>query len=333
MNTNRNQQPIRIEAKSVEQAITLACVKLNVSKEALAYKVLKEPKQGLVSFFMGAKAEIEAWPRAAGPRGHNSDRKGAEHGPSQGRSQGRSHGRGDGRSDSRSDGRDNSAKSSENRDRKHQAKSGGKERYERTRHEERQPREERAPAEPLSPELQAQLENDIREFCKDLCERITGENVTVTSNMTEGKLKLEVDNAAIANIIQTNTKFVESLEHILRKKPRNLKQELPFRIFIDAQGSRKGREEELARIAKEKAEEVVSTGQKCVLDYKSAADRKIIHMALENDSRVYTKSIGNGPSRKLMILLSRGRKTESNSGQGTEQGTEQGSGKRIDANS
>jgi predicted RNA-binding protein Jag len=88
MNTNRNQQPIRIEAKSVEQAITLACVKLNVSKEALAYKVLKEPKQGLVSFFMGAKAEIEAWPRAAGQRGHKSDRKGAEHGPSHGRSHG-----------------------------------------------------------------------------------------------------------------------------------------------------------------------------------------------------------------------------------------------------
>jgi spoIIIJ-associated protein len=136
--------------------------------------------------------------------------------------------------------------------------------------------------------------------------------------MTDGKLKLEVDNAAIAEIIQTNTKFVESLEHILRKKPRHLKQELPFRIFIDAQGSRKGREEELVRIAKEKAEEVVSTGQKCVLDYKSAADRKIIHMALENDSRVYTKSIGNGPSRKLMILLSRGRKND----QSTEQNSE-----------
>jgi spoIIIJ-associated protein len=131
--------------------------------------------------------------------------------------------------------------------------------------------------------------------------------------MTDGKLKLEVDNAAIAEIIQTNTKFVESLEHLLRKKPRHLKQELPFRIFIDAQGSRKGREEELVRIAKEKADEVAATGQKCVLDYKSAADRKIIHMALENDTRVYTKSIGNGPSRKLMILVSRGKKNDQNS--------------------
>jgi spoIIIJ-associated protein len=286
MNTNRNQQPIRIEAKSIEQAITLACVKLNVSKEGLEYKVIKEPKQGLVSFFIGAKAEIEAWPKSSGghrgQRRERGDRKGAEHGE-----------------------RDNHRHGGPRQrdDRRQHAKGSG-----RDRRDERPAREDRAPAEPLSPEVQAQLEKDIGQFCKELCERIVGESVSVSSAMTEGKLRIEVDNAAIAEIIQTNTKFVESLEHLLRKRPRNLKQELPFRIFIDAQGSRKGREEELARIAREKAEEVVATGQKCILDFKSAADRKIIHMALENDSRVYTKSIGNGPSRKLMILLSRGRK-------------------------
>ena len=74
MQTNRSSQTIRIEAKSVEQAITLACVKLNVAKEALDFKVLKEPKAGLVSFFMGAKAEIEAWPRSNGARGGRHDR-------------------------------------------------------------------------------------------------------------------------------------------------------------------------------------------------------------------------------------------------------------------
>jgi spoIIIJ-associated protein len=288
MNTNRNRQPIRIEAKSVEQALTLACVKLNLSKEDLEYKVLKEPKQGLVSFFMGAKAEIEVWPRSSSNRGQRSERKGAEQGRDSGRNAGRH---------------------SDNRDRRPNAKASGKDRMER-KSEPRPPREERAPAEPLTPETQAQLERDISQFCKELCERIVGETVEVSSMMEEGKMKLEVDNAAVAAIIQSNTKFVESLEHLLRKKPRYLKQELPFRIFIDAQGSRKGREEELIRIAKEKAEEVVATGQKCVLDYKSAADRKIIHMALENDTRVYTKSIGNGPSRKLMILLSRGRRSE-----------------------
>jgi spoIIIJ-associated protein len=286
MNTTRNRQPIRIEAKSVEQALTLACVKLNLAKEDLEYKIIKEPKPGLVSFFMGAKAEIEVWQRTT--RSHRSERKGAEHG----------------RDSSRPNGRP-----TDHKDRRQNMRASGKDRHER-KSPERAPREERAPAEPLTPETQAQLERDINLFCKELCERIVGETVDVSSTMEEGKLKLEVDNAAVASIIQSNTKFVESLEHLLRKRPRYLKQELPFRIFIDAQGSRKGREEELIRIAKEKADEVVATGQKCVLDYKSAADRKIIHMALENDTRVYTKSIGNGSSRKLMILLSRGRRPD-----------------------
>ncbi|MEZ4743631.1 MAG: R3H domain-containing nucleic acid-binding protein [Bdellovibrionota bacterium] len=39
-----------------------------------------------------------------------------------------------------------------------------------------------------------------------------------------------------------------------------------------------------------------------VLNYKSSYDRKIIHMALDKDEKVYTKSIGSGPNRKLMIL-------------------------------
>ena len=39
-----------------------------------------------------------------------------------------------------------------------------------------------------------------------------------------------------------------------------------------------------------------------VLNYRNSYDRKIIHMALDKDRRVYTKSIGSGANRKLMIL-------------------------------
>lgn len=313
MESYTTQKTIRIEAKSVEQAVTLACVKLNVSKEGLEFKVLKEVKPGLVSFFLGAKAEIEAWQKPVHSRdrggrkgangGRDGERSASQKSNSERHNSASSAGRDNGRDNNRDGGHDGA---------RQQSARGP--RTERPRFEERTPREERPPAEPLTPEVQAQLEGDIRKFCVDLCGMIVGETVKVTSTMTDGKMMLEVDNAAIASIIQSNTKFVECLEHILRKKPRDLKQELPFRIFIDAQGSRKGREEELARIALDKAAEVVATGQKCILDYKSAADRKVIHMALENDSRVYTKSIGNGPSRKLMILVSRGRNNDQANG-------------------
>ena len=312
--TQVSNQSIRIEAKTVEAAIVMACFKLGVTQDSIEYEVLKQPKGGLLSFF-GGKAEIKAWARS-GRQGANRAERGGQPNRGGDRSQ---NGRGD-RKDMKAGGRDqqqsgrdgnrdqNRNRSGNGRKDQQQARGPGRDRNEERKPREFTPREERPPAEPLTPEVVAQLEIEIRNFCKELCEKIVGETVNVTSQMDPDKLKLEVDNAAIAELIQQQGKFIESLEHILRKKPRHLKQDLPFRIFIDAQGSRKGREEELARVAREKADHVAETGQKVVLDYKSAADRKIVHMTLENDNRVYTKSIGTGSNRKLMILASRGRK-------------------------
>lgn len=317
-----NTKEIRIEAKTIEAAVVMACVKLGVTQDNIEYEVLKQPKSGFMSIF-GGKAEIKAWPR--GRQGaHKGQRSGSNGGErhnvrdargendqiqSRGdqNSRGRNH-------DSRTqkagerDSRDNrGGRNNGQRGRNNHQDRGGRQEHER-KPREFTPREERPPAEPLTAEMLTQLEGEIRTFCKELCEKIVGETVTVTSNMTPERLQLEVDNAAIAQLIGEQGKFIESLEHILRKKPRHLKQDLPFRIFIDAQGSRKGREDEIARAAQDKANHVAETGQKVVLDYKSAADRKIVHMTLENDQRVYTKSIGTGSGRKLMILPSRGRK-------------------------
>ena len=92
------------------------------------------------------------------------------------------------------------------------------------------------------------------------------------------------------------------MEHILRKKPRHLRQELPFRIFVDVGGIRQKREEDLIQMAVDLSAKVSENKRPIVLNYKSSYDRKIIHMALDKDDRVYTKSIGSGPNRKLMIL-------------------------------
>jgi spoIIIJ-associated protein len=310
---------VRIEAKTIEAAVVMACVKLGVTQDNIEYEVLKQPKTGLMSIF-GGKAEIKAWARNSGgrqgaqaqrDRGHDQNRHGQRRdarGPREDGRNGQGHhqgqqGNGQGNGHGNTQGRRGPQKS-----RSHNRDQNQSDRPRFNTNQERTPREERVPAEPLAPEVLAQVELEIREFCKDLCEKIVGEPVKVSSTMTEDRMQVEVDNAAIAQMIQEQSKFVESLEHLLRKKPRHLKQDLPFRIFIDAQGSRKGRELEIGKVAKEHADQVASTGQKVVLDYKSAADRKIVHMTLEGDERVYTKSIGSGSGRKLLILPSRGKR-------------------------
>lgn len=159
--------------------------------------------------------------------------------------------------------------------------------------------------EPLSNERMEALKDELRDFCSGIVSRVAGEPVNVAASVDDGRLVLDVESEAIAQLINKNSKLAEAMEHILRKKPRHLRQELPFRIFVDVSGMRKKREEELIQMAFGLSQQVHDNKRPITLNYKSAYDRKIIHMALDKDERVYTKSIGSGPNRKLMILPNR----------------------------
>lgn len=172
-----------------------------------------------------------------------------------------------------------------------------------TRRSEPAPRtEENAEVAELTPEQSRELVEDLRSFCAGICSQVAGEIVGVEADLQDDRLVLNIQNEYMAGQLQKNSKLAEALEHILRKKPRHLKRELPFRIFIDANDLRVKREQELIEMAHDLSNKVHENKRPIVLNYKSSYDRKIIHMALDKDDRVYTKSIGSGPNRKLMIL-------------------------------
>lgn len=156
--------------------------------------------------------------------------------------------------------------------------------------------------EPLDEATQAEVSKDISDFCAEICRHMTGESPVVSATVENDRLCLNIESESIGSLIQKNSRLAEALEHLLRKKPRYLKRELPFRIFVDAQGVRAARELELVDIAKDISSQVAANQKPMVLDYKSSYDRKIIHMALDGDSKVTTKSIGSGPNRKLMVI-------------------------------
>jgi spoIIIJ-associated protein len=154
----------------------------------------------------------------------------------------------------------------------------------------------------LSPQEIEELKEDLRQFCEGICAKVSGQSVSVNAEIVEDRLVLDIDDEYLSTQIMKNSKLAESLEHILRKKPRHLKRELPFRVFVDVKGVRRKREFDLVELAQDLSEKVHENRRPIVLNYKSSYDRKIIHMALDKDERVYTKSIGSGPNRKLMIL-------------------------------
>jgi len=155
---------------------------------------------------------------------------------------------------------------------------------------------------PLTEQEITSLREELADFCEGICSRIADEEVKVNHALENGRLVLNIESDTLATQIAKNTKLAEALEHILRKKPRHLRRELPFRIFVDCNSLRRDRENELVEMANDLSIKVSENKKPVVLNYRSSYDRKIIHMALDKDDKVYTKSIGSGPNRKLMIL-------------------------------
>ncbi|MCX6108717.1 MAG: Jag N-terminal domain-containing protein [Proteobacteria bacterium] len=258
--------PVTIEGKSLEQALVKAAGSLGCTQDEIEYRVTKEETaRGLFSFFKNQVVVIEAWPKARA----QTERPRRER---------------------------------RERDRDREPRTTRPRSSERNRDEDQA---DAVKAEPLSAEQVDALKEELRLFCAGICAHIAGEPVDVEASIDDGRLVLNIDHPFISEQIHKNSKLAEALEHILRKKPRHLRQELPFRIFADVSGVRRKREDDLIQMAFDLSAQVHENKRPIVLNYKSSYDRKIIHMALDRDDRVYTKSIGSGPNRKLMILPSK----------------------------
>lgn len=74
-------------------------------------------------------------------------------------------------------------------------------------------------------------------------------------------------------------------------------------VTIDIEQYRRRREEQLVSLAERMAERVRDIGEPITLEPMSAAERRLVHLALVDDPDVETNSVGEGDSRKVVISL------------------------------
>lgn len=82
----------------------------------------------------------------------------------------------------------------------------------------------------------------------------------------------------------------------------NEKNSVKVKGIIDIENYRAKREETLIGLGHKLAAKARKTGQKVVLEPMNPQERRIIHMALQNDRRVTTYSEGEEPYRKVVIV-------------------------------
>ena len=71
--------------------------------------------------------------------------------------------------------------------------------------------------------------------------------------------------------------------------------------IIDINGYRKRREESLKRYAREQAELAKRKGYNISLYYMNSMERRLVHMALQEDPDIITSSEGREPYRRIII--------------------------------
>ena len=126
-------------------------------------------------------------------------------------------------------------------------------------------------------------------------------DVTIDVKEKNGYLVFDLKGKNLGILIGRRGDTLDSLQFLLNLVI-NEKNAAKVKGIIDIENYRAKREDTLIGLSHKLAAKARKTGQKVVLEPMNPQERRIIHMALQNDRRVSTYSEGEEPYRKVVIV-------------------------------
>ena len=176
--------------------------------------------------------------------------------------------------------------------------------------EPREPREDRPPREPAPfipgkplDELTEKERGTLEEAKGVLEELLRLMEVPGTVEIATGgeTARLNVRGSDLGVLIGRRGEKLASLQHIVNLIVAKKEGEY-HRIAVDVENYRGRREEQLRDVADRAAKRVLQTGKIIQLEPMPAIERRIVHMALVENDKVRTQSVGVEPNRRIVIL-------------------------------
>ncbi len=132
-------------------------------------------------------------------------------------------------------------------------------------------------------------------------------NLTVTIEIEEKEevILFDLKGNDLGILIGRHGQTLDALQYLTNLAANKNAGEGRKRIVLDVEEYRKRREETLVRLAQRLANKVKRRNQRIVLEPMSRHERKIIHMALQDDPQIATYSEGEEPYRKIVIAVKR----------------------------
>lgn len=126
-------------------------------------------------------------------------------------------------------------------------------------------------------------------------------HASVEEDEIDGQLHLNIVGPDLGVLIGKHGQTLDALQFVLNLIV-NQKAEERTRVTVDVGGYRARRERTLRELAQRTARRALDDNGPVSLEPMSAAERRIIHLALADDARVETYSQGEEPLRKVIVI-------------------------------
>ena len=125
--------------------------------------------------------------------------------------------------------------------------------------------------------------------------------VAIHAEQSDGKISLSIEGDSSGLLIGRKGKTLDALQYIVNRVV-NKSSEKKVRVVVDSENYRQRRIESLTQLALKMGEKTKKLKKPLTTNPLNPHDRRIIHLALKDDSNLDTRSRGEGLMKKVVII-------------------------------
>ena len=154
--------------------------------------------------------------------------------------------------------------------------------------------------------LKKSLVERTQEFCDELFAAMNVETVvSIQFNEEDNVMNIDLSGPDMGILIGKRGQTLDALQYLISLFV-NKEGDAYIRVKLDTENYRERRKVTLEKLAKKIAYTVKRTKKPVSLEPMNPYERRVIHSALQNDRYVCTRSEGEEPYRRVVIMLKKG---------------------------
>ncbi len=178
--------------------------------------------------------------------------------------------------------------------------------------------------EPCSPEDCRLIEDELKQILQ-----LMDFSSTVELKVEDRTVRCQIESESEEELIGPKGKTLEALQYLIRKMVARKIDNQP-KITIDIGNYRQRRLEELKEKARELGEKVKNDGRTRAIPSLNPSERRIVHLELQSDGGVKSRSVGDGPFKKVLIFKPGKKRRSSGRSRSSRSGRKNNSRKKKD---